>query len=114
VSIPGSAMKRERLSECQNHRCCYCGVRFGIGPDAPTLEHVRTRGRHGTNCYANLVVACYRCNNLRGSENAYRFFRRQGWLRQNWRERAAIDPAWTPPPPKRSTLGSIWPQGAGA
>ncbi len=71
--------RRDRLAEAQNHRCCYCGVRFGLGDDAPTLEHVHPRSHGGSNALSNLVVACCRCNTMRGTEGAYRFFERRGW-----------------------------------
>jgi 5-methylcytosine-specific restriction endonuclease McrA len=61
---------RQRLSEAQNHRCCYCHVRFSDDRASPyyaTLEHVIPISRGGSNNLKNLVVACEACNNIRGS-----------------------------------------------
>jgi 5-methylcytosine-specific restriction endonuclease McrA len=64
---------RERLSEAQNWRCCYCGDRMDgqkNDPNAPTFEHVVPKSQGGSNEEDNLVIACQRCNNRRGSEMA--------------------------------------------
>ena len=68
---------RERLSEAQNHRCCYCGKRSDA--DA-TIDHVVARYHGGTDAQSNLVMACKRCNELRGCRNAYDFFDSEEWL----------------------------------
>lgn len=62
----------ETLSERQNHRCCWCGVRMiGIMPDsdAPTYEHVTPRSKGGSDDESNLVAACNLCNQLRRTMN---------------------------------------------
>lgn len=70
---------RERLSEAQNHRCCYCGVRMdgnaATSPIAPTLEHVQARAHGGRNRLSNLVVACSGCNCSRGTKSAMKYFK---------------------------------------
>jgi 5-methylcytosine-specific restriction endonuclease McrA len=61
---------REQLSEQQNWRCCYCGVRMegaNDAVDAPTFEHVVPRSRGGPDELDNLVIACRQCNGLRGN-----------------------------------------------
>ena len=71
-----SATRRARalrfcLAEQQNWRCCYCGIRMDGAdgtPSAPTLEHVVPRVCGGPDTADNLVVACCKCNNDRGSE----------------------------------------------
>lgn len=63
---------KERLSEAQNHRCCWCGRRMDIaGPrdDQPTFEHVVPLSKGGEDSPVNLVVACYRCNQQRGDND---------------------------------------------
>lgn len=50
---------RERLSEAQNHRCCYCGCDIRNGA---TIEHVISRYRGGSNDWGNLVASCDPCN----------------------------------------------------
>lgn len=62
----------ETLSERQNHRCCWCGIRMGgILPDAdaPTYEHVTPRSKGGSDDESNLVAACNLCNQLRRTMN---------------------------------------------
>jgi hypothetical protein len=65
---------RIRLAEAQNWRCCWCGVSCVQDPsDGPTgvlatIEHVIPRGHGGTDCWFNLVMACYNCNHARGSD----------------------------------------------
>lgn len=60
---------KERLSEAQNHRCCFCGVRMGYFGDwqrQPTFEHVLARSRGGSDHIDNLVISCSKCNSERG------------------------------------------------
>ncbi len=68
---------RSRLSEAQNHRCCYCGVQMttpGNHPNSVTLEHIQPKAHGGLTDYWNCVVACYRCNCARGTQNPTKFF----------------------------------------
>ena len=61
---------KQQLAEAQNHRCCYCHERFSDDQTSPyyaTWEHVIPRSHGGTSDLSNLVVACYTCNNTRGS-----------------------------------------------
>ena len=78
-----------KLSEQQNHRCCYCGVHTWCkhyGEDGPwqtmaTVEHVLPRKNGGTNKKGNIVMACSECNNKRARENPYIFMlERNGML----------------------------------
>jgi 5-methylcytosine-specific restriction endonuclease McrA len=63
--------ERAAICERQNHRCCYCGHRTNEeapgSQHRPTVEHIVPVRHGGTNDPANLVMACYRCNQLRGS-----------------------------------------------
>lgn len=57
-----------RLSEAQNHRCCYCGVQLvfgGTSPQSWTFEHVRPRAHGGKTSFGNCVIACRACNEAR-------------------------------------------------
>ena len=71
-----------RLSEAQNHRCCYCGIAFidiiDPGdwqlPCAPAIEHVVRRCDGGPRCWENEVAACRSCNNTRGAIPAEDFY----------------------------------------
>lgn len=59
---------RRRLAEAQNWRCAYCGVGMSEDPkglDKATLDHVVTLHHGGSNAPANLVVACFLCNEYR-------------------------------------------------
>lgn len=43
--------------------CFYCGVRFTAdGPDHRTVDHRVPTSRGGSHALANLVFACYACN----------------------------------------------------
>lgn len=68
---------RSRLSEAQNHRCCWCARRFSDEAgrrDSPTLEHVIPRSLGGSKLDPdNCVVACERCNRKRGVQTIEAF-----------------------------------------
>lgn len=72
MQVPGPvAPSTVRLSEAQNHRCCYCGGDMLMIRDHPlsaTVEHVIPRSQGGTNCWSNVVAAHERCNQRRGSD----------------------------------------------
>jgi hypothetical protein len=90
---------REKLSEAQNHRCCYCGCQTWLF-DRPknmskyqfaTIEHVVALIHGGNNHKNNLVMACLGCNNLRQDfYDAYEFY---NYIAENGKEsfRAMID-----------------------
>jgi hypothetical protein len=68
---------RQRLSEAQAHRCCYCGIALvGAGNErnAATLEHVIPVCIGGWTGYSNIVVACRLCNFGRGTMLAASYF----------------------------------------
>lgn len=80
-----SAVRRAKLvrvSEAQNHRCCYCGTPTwsqtmheprngrpkGMGKwQMATLEHVKAQVHGGTDSLWNLTMSCSGCNSARGS-----------------------------------------------
>lgn len=75
-----------RLSEAQNHRCCYCGTdtwhpNINMGETIiikskrtrATLEHVLPRSKGGTYGMYNLVMACNECNIVRGNRPVENF-----------------------------------------
>lgn len=85
----GGALRRVRaaLLEAQNHRCAYCGVDIRTGA---TFDHVIPRSRGGAvNDPDNVVMACYGCNQQRGSTDAYEFFALKQDLAAMNREMAA-------------------------
>lgn len=75
----GRARKKiEILCEQQNHRCCYCGVRFDdtdpMGPWCASIEHVIRLCDGGSRTWDNEVAACRRCNSGRGNHDAVTFY----------------------------------------
>ena len=71
-----------KLSNEQNHRCCYCGRKTLFSCEMTekdnqyimaTLDHIKTKATGGTRAYKNAVMSCRRCNELRGQVDAYRF-----------------------------------------
>ena len=79
------------LAEAQNWRCCYCGLRTHtleanlLYPLSPTLEHVIPLTSGGTDHPDNLVIACHRCNTLRGAQEIESFLRLMNYYRWRWR-----------------------------
>lgn len=65
------AWLRNKLSEAQNHKCCYCGLSLtleGVPNDTKnfaTFEHVIRKCEGGSDGEDNLVVACGGCNSGR-------------------------------------------------
>lgn len=75
--MKGSTRKnlRSRLSEAQNHRCCYCGKTFGRKYyDRLTLEHYQAKSHGGRTTFDNCVAACCRCNQARNTSHPMKFF----------------------------------------
>lgn len=76
-----------KLSESQNHRCCYCGIntwhpslhdgitrsKRNAARTRATLEHVVTRSNGGKDNPGNLVMACHECNNTRNETDLETF-----------------------------------------
>jgi hypothetical protein len=68
---------RAVLSEAQNHRCCYCGVKMiDMRGDrlCATIDHVIPKSLGGSDDWENLVAACDLCNVTRGITDAFYFF----------------------------------------
>jgi hypothetical protein len=94
--------KIHHLSECQNHRCCYCGHPMidieihhlpTIPHNAMTKEHVEPKSYGGIANRENLVAACSLCNYLRGnmdyvafSNLVQKWFRRDKTLKARWHQ----------------------------
>ena len=63
---------RPILSEQQNHRCCYCGIRTTEEcnkSNSSSIEHIIPSSMGGENHPDNYVISCHRCNQFRGNEN---------------------------------------------
>lgn len=82
-----AAVRRRRvwkLSEQQNHHCCYCGRLTWVFTEdrlpwmskrhLATADHFIPCAEGGSHGLANLVMACERCNNLRGCIDAMVFW----------------------------------------
>ena len=60
---------RTMLSEAQNHRCCWCGIKvteLRDRPDSATIEHVVPKSHGGADHPDNFAIACHSCNGNRG------------------------------------------------
>ena len=60
-----SGMKRVRIYMRDHFRCQYCGERKN--PVELTLDHILPRSRGGDSSQINVVTACVRCNQRKGS-----------------------------------------------
>ncbi len=65
VSLPFKTvvLNRKNLMLRDNHTCQYCGKK-----DQLTIDHVIPRSRGGKDTWQNMIVACHRCNHLKGHE----------------------------------------------
>ena len=60
----------DALSEAQNWRCCYCGVRvLDVDSALITLEHIIPKSKGGDDHLDNLAIACDVCNYSRGNKD---------------------------------------------
>jgi 5-methylcytosine-specific restriction endonuclease McrA len=74
VACGGDQLARQRirpplsnraLFERDNYQCLYCGHHFDY--HSLTREHVEPRSLGGRDCWENVVAACRRCNQHKGS-----------------------------------------------
>jgi len=75
------AIKRAAMRDC-GRRCVYCAVTLEF--DLATLDHVHPLARGGTHVPGNLVLACARCNRLKGDLLPNEFFARFPWAGMNF------------------------------
>lgn len=71
--------------------CFYCGVPFrgqGQGPDHRTVDHRIPRSRGGSEGLANLVFACFACNQAKRDRDEDEFVASE-WLARRRAEVAA-------------------------
>ncbi len=74
--------KRQALSEAQNHRCAYCGVRMiepvkgsdRQSPDCATIDEIFPRAKGGKRIWSNQCMACKKCNEAKGDMPALAYF----------------------------------------
>lgn len=55
-------LTRRNVLRRDGHRCVYCGATERL-----TIDHVHPKSRGGKDAWENLVAACTRCNNRKGS-----------------------------------------------
>jgi 5-methylcytosine-specific restriction endonuclease McrA len=67
------AIKRATMRDC-GRRCVYCGQCLDL--TVATLDHVYPLAHGGAHAPGNLVVACGRCNRLKGDMLPHEFFAR--------------------------------------
>lgn len=63
---------RTMLSEAQNHRCCWCGIRMVTGgqlSNSATIEHIEPKSKGGEDHPDNYAIACSKCNTKRGTKD---------------------------------------------
>ena len=53
---------RKNILRRDSHKCLYCGSTINL-----TVDHVIPKSRGGEDCWENLVTACVKCNNKKGS-----------------------------------------------
>jgi len=75
------AIKRAAMRDC-DRRCVYCGSLLEF--DAATLDHVHPLAHGGAHVAGNLVLACGRCNRLKGDLLPTEFFSRHPWAGLNF------------------------------
>lgn len=66
----------ERIKERFEYRCAYCHNL--IGKDKVTMDHVIPLSKGGRHAVGNIVPACNRCNQHKGSLTVVEFKRRMG------------------------------------
>ena len=84
ASLPAQhkrAIKRATMRDC-GRRCVYCAS--PLEPDIATLDHVYPVAHGGAHVPGNLVVACARCNRLKGDLLPQEFFLRYPWAGANF------------------------------
>jgi 5-methylcytosine-specific restriction endonuclease McrA len=65
------ALKHAALRDC-GRRCVYCAEHLAL--EEATLDHVYPLARGGAHAVGNLVIACGRCNRLKGDMLPHEFF----------------------------------------
>lgn len=57
-----------RLVHDRAHNCCeYCYTQLGYSPDPFNVEHIWPRSKGGPASAENLALACFGCNNAKGT-----------------------------------------------
>jgi hypothetical protein len=65
---------RQSIYEAWDYKCGYCGEK------ATSLDHIIPRFRSGSNNRNNLLPACQRCNNHKGSDKMEEWYQKQNYF----------------------------------
>ena len=65
---------RQSIYEAWDYKCGYCGEK------ATSLDHIIPRFRSGSNNRNNLLPACQRCNNHKGSNKMEEWYQKQNYF----------------------------------
>lgn len=70
--------QKQKLWHRQGGRCHYCQIemRYRTNPlkdYTATIDHLKPKSKSGTNSIDNLVLACKRCNEMKGSKTEKKF-----------------------------------------
>ena len=76
TSADAKRLWRRAIKEQFNCQCVYCGKNYEI--HELTLDHVKAKTNGGEDLTSNLVPACRKCNQGKGSSNWLR------WMRQTY------------------------------
>jgi len=83
---------RQSIYEAWNCKCGYCGN------EATSLDHIIPRFRSGSSNRNNLLPACQKCNNQKGSEKMEEWYIQQTYfceqkltLIKSWMSQGSID-----------------------
>lgn len=75
------AIKRAAMRDC-DRRCVYCAAPLDF--DVATIDHVHPLAHGGAHAPGNVVLACARCNRLKGDLLPTEFFSRHPWAGLNF------------------------------
>ena len=67
---------RTKLSEQQNHKCCWCGIRMREDrgfDNTCTIEHIVPKSLGGKDDIDNFAAACRKCNDSRSNSYLVKF-----------------------------------------
>jgi len=65
----GVKFSRINVAMRDDYRCQYCASKRPL--NGLTYDHVVPRARGGRTCWENIVMACYRCNALKGDRTLH-------------------------------------------
>lgn len=75
-SADAKRLWRAGIKEAWDNRCAYCG-KPPIDDKSLTIDHVKPRARGGEDRTSNVIPACRRCNQAKGSEEWIAWYRQQ-------------------------------------